>query len=206
MHYTSAAIVRLATIAVRQRSDAGTRYVHTLSADLRGALLTAGASRPYPAAVRTPPLPALLAVLLAASCAHSPAPAPGPRPLGHDVNLVRNAATLALRFRYEVAADRALTLYTEVKTGGSGSVGAVELAVKAEGFVVEGAASWRGELAEGAREEPRFILRPTAVGIATVTVDHAIAGATEGEPVVLRFKVSGDRVWPCATSDCVEPG
>ena len=156
----------------------------------------------YPAGMR---LPGLLAVLLASSCAHSPPPPPGPRPLGHDVNLARNAATLALRFRYEVAADRALTLLTEVKAGGSGSVGTVELAVMAEGFVVEGAASWRGELAEGGREEPRFVLRPTTIGVASVTVDHAIAGALQGEPVVLRFRVSGEKVTPCATSDCAEP-
>lgn len=150
-------------------------------------------------------LPVLLAVLLAASCAHSPPPPPGPRPLGHDVNLARNDATLALRFRYEVAADRALTLLVAVESGGSGSVGAVELTVKPDGFVVDGAASWRGQLAAGGREEPRFVLRPVTTGIASVTVDHAIVGALQGEPVVLRFKIASDKIWPCATSDCVEP-
>lgn len=150
-------------------------------------------------------LAVLLAVLLPPGCAHSPPPPPGPRPLGHDVNLARDDATLALRFRYELAQDRALTLLVGVQAGGSGSVGAVEVAVKAEGFVVDGAASWRGELAAGGREEPRFVLRPTATGVATITVDHAIVGAMQGDPVVLRFKVDGDQVWPCATSDCVEP-
>lgn len=150
-------------------------------------------------------LPVLLAVLLAASCAHSPPPPPGPRPLGHDVDLARNDATLALRFRYEVAADRALTLLVAVLSGGSGSVGAVEIAVKPDGFEVDGAASWRGELAAGGREEPRFVLRPVTTGIASVTVEHAIVGALQGEPVVLRFKISSDKIWPCATSDCVDP-
>lgn len=150
-------------------------------------------------------LPCLLALLLATSCAHSPPPPPGPRPLGHDVNLARNAATLGLRFHYEVAADRALTLHVEVQGGGSGSVGTVELAVKADGFVVDGAASWRAELAAGGHEEPRFVLRPTATGVATVTLDHAIVGAMQGDPVVLRFKVDGDKIAPCATSDCAEP-
>ena len=69
-------------------------------------------------------LPCLLAVLLATllppGCAHSPPPPPAPRPLGHDVNLARNDATLALRFRYELAQDRALTLLVGVQAGGSG--------------------------------------------------------------------------------------
>ncbi len=121
------------------------------------------------------------------------------------MNLVRNAATLGLRFHYEVAADRALTLHVEVQGGGTGSVGTVELAVKADGFVVDGAASWRGELAAGGHEEPRFILRPISNGVATVTVDHTIVGAIQGEPVVLRFKIDGEKVGPCATSGCAEP-
>ena len=147
-------------------------------------------------------LPCLLAALLALSCAHSPTPPPGPRPLGHDVNLSRGEATLGLRFRYEVAADRSLALLVELQSGGSGSVGAVELGVKPEGFVVEGAASWQGELAPGGRHEQRFVLRPTTAGVATVTIDHAIVGVLKGDPVVLRFRVDGDDVRPCAASDC----
>ena len=74
--------------------------------------------------------------------------------------------------------------------------------MRTEGFVVEGAASWQGELPAGGRHEQRFVLRPTSTGVATVTIDHAIVGVLKGEPVLLRFRVDGDDVRPCAASDC----
>ncbi len=144
---------------------------------------------------------ASLLLALALGCAHSPPPPPGPRPLGHDASLVHGEATLAVHFAYEVGADRGLTLLIELVGGGTGSVGTVELAVTSTGFVVDGAATWSGEVPAGTRTTQRVLLRPGADGVGTVEVRHGITGAPANDPVVLRFLISAEEVRPCQPAD-----
>jgi hypothetical protein len=141
------------------------------------------------------PLLALLA------CAHSPAPPPGPRPLGMDGSLLRGEARVDLRFRYEVVAPRELTLLVELGATGSGSVGAVRVAVEAEGFEVVGDPSWTGELVAGVKETRRFVLRPRADGVGTLTIAYGMVDAPAPELVPLRFLTTPEQIRPCQAAD-----
>ncbi len=143
----------------------------------------------------------LLSLILALACAHSPAPPPGPRPLGMNASLARNAATLDLRFRYEVAADRTLTLLVDLGATGSGSVGPVRLELHADGLEVVGDASWSGELVAGTQTVQRFVLRPQADGVGRVTVEYGPADAATREQVALSFLITAEQVRPCQAAD-----
>lgn len=144
----------------------------------------------------------LLPLLALLACAHSPPPPPGPRPLGHDANLMRNDAALALRFRYEVAAPRELTLLVELGATGSGSVGPVRVAVEPGAFELVGEASWSGELVAGATQTQRFLLRPRADGVAALTITYGLADADAApEQVPLRFLITPEQIRPCQAAD-----
>lgn len=144
-------------------------------------------------------LPLPLALLLA--CAHSPAPAPGPRPLGNDVNLARTDAALELRFRYEAAADRSVALLVDLHALGPGSMGPVKLAVVGENFVVEGDASWSGEVPADTRATRSFLLRARADGVARATLEYSTSAAQER--VQFGFVIEPDGARPCQPADAV---
>ena len=150
----------------------------------------------------------LFAALIVLGCAHSPAPPPGPRPLGSDASLVRGEATLSVRFSYEVATARSIALLVDLDAGGTGSVGAVEIAMVPEGFTVGGPARWTGEIAAGSGKQLRFPLQVIADKVARVTITHGIAGAPANDPVVFRFLVEDEEVRACQPSEeaCKEPG
>lgn len=152
----------------------------------------------YPAGMRLASL-CLAALLL--GCAHSPEPPPGPRPLGNDATLMHGEASLAVRFSYEVGADRGLTLLIDLTASGTGSVGTVELAVASQGFVVDGAATWSGEVPAGTRTTQRVLLRPGADGVGTIEVRHGITGAPANDPVVFRFLIDSEQIRPCQPAD-----
>ncbi len=160
----------------------------------------------YPAAMRLASFFSL-SLLAASGCAHSPTPPPGPRPLGMDSNLVRGDATLAVHFRYEVTTARDVVLLVDLDAGGTGSVGAVELAVVPEGLTLTGAGTWSGELAAGTTQELRFPLHAEADGVTRVTITHAIAGAAASDPVIVRFLI-GEETRACQASEeaCKMPG
>ena len=143
----------------------------------------------------------LLAPLLALACAHSPAPPPGPRPLGMNASVARDDATLDLRFRYEVAADRTLTLLVDLVATGEGSVGPMRVDLRADNLEVTGGAGWSGELVAGAQATERFLLRPQAHGVGVATVEYGPADAATRELVVLRFLVTADELRPCQAAD-----
>ena len=146
-------------------------------------------------------LPWLLSPLLALACAHSPEPPPGPRPLGMNASLARNDATLDLRFRYEVATDRTLTLLVDLAAAGSGSVGPVRVDVRAKNLELVGDPVWSGELVAGTQATPRFMLRPQANGVGDVTVEYGPVDATTREQVALKFLISAEQVRPCQAAD-----
>lgn len=143
----------------------------------------------------------LLPPLLVLACAHSPEPPPGPRPLGMNASLVRDDATLDLRFRYEVAADRTLTLLVDLAAAGAGSVGPVRIDVRAEGLELVGDPSWTGELVAGTHEIRRFVLRPQANGVGHVTVEYSPVDAATREQVALKFLISAEELRPCQAAD-----
>lgn len=147
-------------------------------------------------------LAALLAPLaiFIVGCAHSPTPAPGPRPLGNDASLTRNQATLTVRYRYQVKSDNTIELMIDLAGQGAGTVGNVELAVRAEGMKVEGEATWSGPVESGTAMTHRVLLRPTGA-YGEVTVDYAITNAVKGEPAVFRFMSTEDETRPCQPSE-----
>lgn len=147
----------------------------------------------------------LLSLALFLACAHSPAPPPGPRPLGNDVNLARTDAALELRFRYEAAADRSVTLLVDLHAVGPGSMGPVKLVVAGENFVVEGDASWAGEVPADTRATRSFLLRPQADGVARATLEYNTTAAQER--VQFGFVIEPGAARPCQPADavCKEP-
>lgn len=146
-------------------------------------------------------LTCLLSPLLALACAHSVEKSPGPRPLGMNASLARNDATLDLRFHYEVAPDRTLTLLVDLAAAGSGSVGPVRVDVRAENLELVGDPGWSGELVAGNRATHRFVLRPQANGVGHVTVEYGLVDAAIREQVALKFLISAEQVRPCQAAD-----
>lgn len=143
----------------------------------------------------------LLPLALLLACAHSPAPPPGPRPLGNDVNLARSDAALELRFRYEAAADRSVTLLVDLHATGPGSMGPVELAVTGENFVVAGDAGWTGEVPADTRATRSFVLRPQTDGLARATLEYRTSAAQER--LRFGFVIEPDLARPCQPADAV---
>lgn len=148
-------------------------------------------------------MPRLCALALASllACAHSPAPPPGPRPLTGAVQFSRGDATADLALRYELLGGRELEISAELRGGGSGSVGAVEIELRPDNFALSGPASWTGDAAAGERASNTWRLRATADGIARVEIRHGLAG-TEPDSTVATFRVTPDAVRLCATADC----
>lgn len=148
----------------------------------------------------------VFALLLAFGCATSPTPLPGPRPLGNDATLSKGEATLKLRYRYEVTADRAIELLIDLSGEGTGSVGTVELALTAEGLKIEGSPTWSGPIEAGTASTHRVVLRPTG-SYGQVTITHAVPGVSGPEPVMFRFLFNEDEVRPCQLSEeACKPG
>lgn len=145
----------------------------------------------------------LVCLALALACAHSPAPPPGPRPLGMTASLARKDATLELRFRYEVDADRRVTLLVDLGATGPGVVGPVRLVVTGENFEVQGDSTWAGEVAADTATTERFVLRPRADGVARVTIEYGPADAAALERRPFDFVVEPGVVRPCQADDAV---
>lgn len=150
-----------------------------------------------------PAVPRLCALALASAlaCAHSPAPPPGPRPLTGTVQFSRGDATADLALRYELSGARELEISAELRGGGGGSVGAVEVELRPDNFALSGPASWTGDAAADERASNTWRLRPTGEGIARVEIRHGLAG-TEPDTIVTAFRVTPDAIRLCATADC----
>lgn len=140
-----------------------------------------------------------LPLVLLLACAHSPPPPPGPRPLTGANTIVHAAARVELRVLYEVQPDRAVRVVVDLEASGSGSVGKLDLDIQADGFLVDGPATWSGELAAGAREQPAFLLRPQAGPTGWLKVRWR-RGDSEAA-VFAAFLIGPDEIRPCQAAD-----
>ncbi|MBZ5715978.1 hypothetical protein [Nannocystis pusilla] len=143
-----------------------------------------------------------LPLLLVLGCAHSPAPPPGPRTLAGRAQIQRAEATVDLTLRYELREGRTLEISAELHGGGSGSVGAVAVELRPDGFELAGPASWTAEVAAGETASNTWPLRPAQEGIARVEVRHGLAGGELDGSTTAAFRVSADAIRLCATADC----
>jgi hypothetical protein len=141
----------------------------------------------------------VLPLVLLLACAHSPPPPPGPRPLAGVSTTVHGPATLELRLLYAVQPDRSVHIVAELKGTGTGSVGPVEIAVKADKFLIDGDAGWRGEVAAGAEARPTVVLRPQGDGTGWVKVTSRIANGESS--AFFPFLITPDEIRPCQAAD-----
>jgi hypothetical protein len=118
---------------------------------------------------------ALVAAL--ALCACGPPPQAGPRLAGVDSRAFIGDAEVVLRYRYEPHGPSALTFYVDAEAKGA-AVPGLGLKVELDGFeLVEGKASWSGELAAGASHTHEVQLRKSSTEVGTIT---AIATQADG--------------------------
>lgn len=143
-----------------------------------------------------------LLVLLVLGCAHSPPPPSGPRVLAGSAQIQRAEATVELTLRYEVREGSALEISAEWRGAGSGSVGAVAVELRPDGFELAGPAAWTAEVAAGETASNTWKLRPTTEGIARVEVRHGLAGSDLDGITTAAFRVGADAIRLCATADC----
>ena len=142
-----------------------------------------------------------LALALTLACAHSPPPPPGPQPLAGDGALMKDRASVAIRLRHEVLADRVVALHIDLSASGEGSVGPITWTATADGFLLEGASAWNGELATGQQTTQVLRLRPTAEGVARVTITYGTADVPDAGAITVPFLVSADAIRPCTAAD-----
>lgn len=147
-----------------------------------------------------------LAALLVLACAHSPAPPPGPRQLTGTAQIQRGEATVELTFRYEVHPGRRLEISAELRGGGSGSVGAVAVELRADGLVLADPPTWTAEAAAGQTASNTWRLDPEAEGLARIEVRHGVAGSELDSSTTATFRIGADAIRLCATADCAAEG
>jgi hypothetical protein len=145
---------------------------------------------------------AALVALLVLGCAHSPPPPAGPRVLAGSAQIQRAEASVELTLRYEVREGSALEISAELRGGGSGSVGAVAVELRPDGFELASPATWTAEVAAGEAANNTWKLRPTGEGIARVEVRHGLAGSDLDGSTTAAFRVGPDAIRLCATADC----
>lgn len=138
-----------------------------------------------------------LALLLA--CAHSPPPPPGPRALSGTNTISKDAATLEIRVGYVARPDHKIDLVIDLAGTGTGTVGPIDLEIKTDRFDLEGAATWNGEVAAGAKQQHTVVLRPQTDGVGWLKVRWR-RGDGEGA-VFAPFLIGPDEIRPCQAAD-----
>lgn len=122
--------------------------------------------------------------------------------LAGSAQIQRAEATVELTLRYQVREGSALEISGELRGGGSGSVGAVAVELRPEGFELADPPIWTAEVAAGEAASHTWKLRPLAEGIARIEVRHGLAGGDLDGSTTAAFRVDADAIRLCATADC----